>query len=735
MLPGEIHAIVNGYHGDPSKVLGPHQPTPGVWEVRAMIPHAESASVVVGGKAHPMEKDDPAGFYTARLSGELQPYRIRYKTWQGQETEIEDPYRFHSLLSSFDLHLFLEGTNYETYRSFGSHCIEIDGIRGVRFAVWAPNAESVQLCGAFNHWDKSSHPMCPREGGVWELFVPGLGAGEVYKYYVRSRINLYQQLKADPYAFHAEVAPRNASVVWEDPGYVWEDQAWMEERAAGDILKQPLLIYEVHLESWAHGAQNKPLSYRELAERLVAYVKDLGYTHIELMPILEYPYSGSWGYQVTGYFAPTSRFGTPADFKYFVDKCHAAGIGVILDWVPAHFPKDAHGLAVFDGTRLYEHADPRQGEQLDWGTLVFNFGRSEVKSFLLSSAMYWLKEFHIDGLRVDAVASMLYLDFSREGGDWVRNEHGGRENLEAITFLRRFNELCHEVPGCFTAAEESTDFPGVTRPVFLGGLGFTLKWNMGWMHDMFRYFKFDPYFRRHHHQNITFSLFYSFNENYLLPISHDEVVHGKSSLIGKMPGDEWRRFANVRSFLGYMYGHPGKKLLFMGQEFGQYEEWSEQRPLRWELLQFGLHAGLQSLVRDLNAIARKEPALYEVDHHFDGFQWIDFNDTENSVIAFIRYGEGKREPLVFVCNFTPIVRYDYFIGAPSAGTWREVLNTDEAKYGGSGIRNSGALVTEAIEAHGSPQRFRLVLPPLAVIVLKPDSLCTIEKSDEAPLRR
>ncbi len=732
MLPGEIHAIVNGYHGDPMKVLGPHQFAPGGWELRAMLPQAESAQVVVDGQAHAMRKEDPAGFYNATIKGDIRPYRIRYKTWQGQEFEIEDPYRFHTLLSSFDLHLFLEGTNYETHRSFGAHCIEIDGVAGVRFAVWAPNAESVQLCGSFNHWDKTSHPMSPREGGVWELFVPGLGGGEVYKYFVRSRLNLYQQLKADPYAFHAEVAPRNASVVWQDPGHVWEDEKWMAERAAGDILKQPLLIYEVHLESWAHGPHNKPLSYRELAERLVAYVKDLGYTHIELMPILEHPFSGSWGYQVTGYFAPTSRFGTPADFKYFVDKCHTAGIGVILDWVPAHFPKDAHGLAVFDGTRLYEHADPRQGEQPDWGTLVFNFGRSEVKSFLLSSAMYWLKEFHLDGLRVDAVASMLYLDFSREGGDWVRNEHGGRENLEAITFLRRFNELVHSIPGCFTAAEESTDFPGVTRPVFLGGLGFTLKWNMGWMHDMFRYFKFDPYFRRHHHQNITFSLFYSFNENYLLPISHDEVVHGKSSLIGKMPGDDWRRFANVRSFLGYMYGHPGKKLLFMGQEFGQYEEWSEQRPLRWELLQFGLHAGLQSLVRDLNAIARREPALYEVDNRYEGFEWIDFNDTENSVISFIRYGDGKREPLVFVCNFTPVVRRDYFIGAPMNGTWREVLNTDHAKYGGSGVGNAGCIETEPVEAHFHPQRFRLVLPPLAVIVLKPDSPCTTEMFEEAP---
>ena len=735
MLPGEIHAIVNGYHGDPLKVLGPHQFKADEWEVRAFLPHAQTASVVIGATTYPLTREDPAGFFCAVLKGTIQAYRIRLVTWQATEFEIEDPYRFHTLLSSYDLHLFLEGTNYEAFRTFGAHLIEIDGISGVRFSVWAPNAESVQVCGVFNHWDKNSHPMCPREGGVWELFIPGLKGGEVYKYFVRSRLNLYQQMKSDPFASFAEVAPRNASITWHSPGYQWQDQAWLDRRAKGDILKEPLSIYEVHLESWVHGAHNKPLSYRELAERLVSYVKDLGYTHIELMPTMEHPFSGSWGYQVTGYFAPTSRFGNPDDFKFFIDACHQAGIGVILDWVPAHFPKDAHGLALFDGTRLYEHEDPRQGEQLDWGTLIFNFGRNEIKSFLLSSAMLWLKEFHIDGLRVDAVASMLYLDYSRENKEWVRNQYGGRENLEAIAFLQRFNELCHSVPGAFTAAEESTDFPGVTRPVFLGGLGFTLKWNMGWMHDMFRYFKFDPFFRRYHHQNITFSLFYSFNENYLLPISHDEVVHGKSSLIGKMPGDEWQRFANVRAFLGYMYGHPGKKLLFMGQEIGQYEEWSEQRPLRWELLQFGLHKGLQNLVRDLNHLLCTEAPMYEVDSHYDGFSWIDFNDTENSIIAFIRYSTAKKDLLVFVCNFTPVVRYNYHLGAPLAGQWTEILNTDSPVYGGSGVVADGKIHTEPIASHFLPQRFSLTLPPLGVIVLKPDSADTTQMFDEAPLRR
>jgi 1,4-alpha-glucan branching enzyme len=722
MLPGEVHAIVHGYHGDPLKVLGPQQFTEDEWEVRAFLPKAESASVLILSEMHPMTKEDPAGLFSVKLPGSPTAYQLAIRTWDGTEQILEDPYRFRNLSSSFDIHLFLEGTNYEAYRLLGAHPFTIDGITGLRFAVWAPNAESVQVCGNFNNWDQNSHPMCPRDGGIWELFIPGLGPGEVYKYFVRSKLNLHQQMKSDPYAFYAEVAPRNASIAWDSSHYEWQDAEYMARRAGRQILEEPVLVYEVHLESWTHGPHNKPLSYRELAHRLVPYVKDLGYTHIELMPILEHPFSGSWGYQVTGYFAPTSRFGTPEDFKYFVDECHRNNIGVILDWVPAHFPKDAHGLALFDGTRLYEHDDPRKGEHRDWGTLIFNFGRNEIRSFLLSSAMYWLKEFHLDGLRVDAVASMIYLDYSREPGDWIPNEYGGRENLEAISFLRRFNEICHTVPGAFTVAEESTSFGAVTTPVFLGGLGFTMKWNMGWMHDMFRYFKFDPYFRRHHHQNITFSLLYAFSENFMLPISHDEVVHGKSSLIGKMPGDEWQRFANVRAFMAYMYGHPGKKLLFMGQELGQYEEWNEQRPLRWELLQYPLHAGLQSFVRDLNRLAQRHPAMYEVDFHWDGFEWIDFSDTENSIISFVRWSKGRKLPLVFVCNFTPVVRYQYHLGAPLAGQWREVLNSDAARYGGSGVNNPEFFETEAVESHHRPQRFTLTLPPLAVIVLEPVAL-------------
>ena len=734
MLPGEVHAIVNGYHGDPMKVLGPQEFATGEWEVRAFLPQAEFAWTLLGGQKLAMRREDPAGFFRIALPGRPGPYRLASQSWQGEYREFEDPYRFRKLLSEFDLHLFLEGTNYEAYNTFGAHPVTIDGVAGVRFSVWAPNAEAVQVCGTFNHWDKNAHPMCPREGGAWELFVPGVGIGEIYKYFVRSRLNLYQQMKSDPYASYGEVAPKNASIVWDSSDYRWEDGEWLERRGKTDALKSPMMIYEVHLESWVHGAHNKPLSYRELADRLVSYVKDLGYTHIELMPILEHPFSGSWGYQVTGYFAPTSRFGTPTDFKYFVDRCHQAGIGVILDWVPAHFPKDAHGLALFDGTRLYEHDDPRKGEHVDWGTLIFNFGRNEVKSFLLSSAMYWLKEFHLDGLRVDAVASMLYLDYSREGREWVPNQFGGRENLEAIEFLRRFNEICHQVPGAVTIAEESTAFPGVSKPVFLGGLGFTMKWNMGWMHDMLRYFKIDPFFRRYHHQNITFSLFYSFNENYMLPISHDEVVHGKSSLIGKMPGDEWRRFANARAFMAYMYGHPGKKLLFMGQEFGQYEEWNEKATLRWELLQYAYHKGLQEFVRALNHLLVREPALYEVDFHYEGFQWIDFNDSENSVISFIRWDRAKQQPIVFVCNFTPVVREKYHVGAPRAGKWNEVLNSDSREFGGSGITNP-AIETEPVEAHFLPQRFTLTLPPLAVLILKPGAPPVELELEHEPLRK
>jgi 1,4-alpha-glucan branching enzyme len=510
----------------------------------------------------------------------------------------------------------------------------------------------------------------------------------------------------------------------------------MHRRAEKPILQSPVTIYEMHAGSWLRGEGNRFLTYRELADRLVPYVAEMNYTHIELLPILEHPFSGSWGYQVTGFFAPTSRFGTPDDFRYFVDRCHQAGIGVILDWVPGHFPRDQHGLHFFDGTFLFEHADPRQGEHKEWGTLIFNYGRTEVQSFLLSSAQYWIEEFHLDGFRVDAVASMLYLDYNRKEGEWLPNVHGGRENLEAISFLRRFNELCHRTPGVFTVAEESTSFPGVSHPTYLGGLGFTMKWNMGWMHDMFNYFKQDPIFRKGVQQNITFSLMYAFSENFVLPISHDEVVHGKASLIGKMPGDEWQRFANCRCFLAYMYGHPGKKLLFMGQELGQYEEWSEERSLNWPLLQFEPHRKLRETVRELNRLVRDEPALHEVDFHWKGFEWIDFKDVEASVISFLRRGKDPGELILFVCNFTPVVREDYRLGVPEAGTYDKVLNTDAEWLGGSGVEPPAVLDSSAVKMHDRMQSVLLRLPPLAVVAYKwrkPPRAPEAPKEKEAPL--
>ncbi len=665
-----------------------------------------------------MKQRHEAGFFTAAMAGAPGAYKLAVE-YPLKPVEIEDPYRFPPLLSAYDLHLHGEGTLAQGWRTLGAHFDECESVKGVRFAVWAPNAQSVSVAGDFNQWNANMYPMRRRDGGIWELFLPALSKGANYKFCV-TWVGGHRQLKTDPYGFYSEVPPATASRVWGVPEYEWRDGEWMDHRAKTDCLKQPMAIYEVHMESWLEGENGRTLSYRDLAEKLVPYVRDMGFTHIEMMPVLEHPFAGSWGYQVTGFFAPTSRFGPPEDLMYFIDKCHEARIGVILDWVPGHFPKDAHGLARFDGTALYEHADPRQGEHLDWGTLIFNYGRNEVKAFLLSSALFWLRHFHFDGLRVDAVASMLYLDYSRNQGDWIPNQYGGRENLDAIGFLRRFNELAHEVPGAFTVAEESTSYPGVCRPVYLGGLGFTMKWNMGWMHDMFHYFKMDPIHRKFHHHDVTFSLLYAFTENFLLPVSHDEVVHMKGSLIGKMPGDEWRKFANVRAFLAYMWTHPGKKLLFMGQEIGQYEEWSEKRGIRWELLAFAYHRGLQSMVRELNRLYHTEPALYEVDFHWDGFEWIDLADVDQSVIAFLRYSAGRREFLVVVCNLTPVPRHGYRIGVPRPGIYRELLNTDAAQFGGSNVGNGGAVQASPQPWQGRPASVVLTLPPMAVLVLKPE---------------
>ena len=722
MTEQEIEAIAGGYHGDAFRILGPHsvrkKGAQARWEVRAFLPQADSAEVLAGGERLEMAKKHAQGFFVATLEGEPQPYLIRARLGDGREIEIDDPYRFGPQIADSDLYLHTEGTLHEAWRTLGAHVTEAGGVTGVRFAVWAPNAECVTVTGEFNGWDSRRHPMRRRSGGVWEIFIPGLGEGAAYKYYIRSRFAGYQQLKADPYAFYCEAPPNSASVVWDTARYQWGDAAWMEARAHTDWLKSPVAIYEAHLGSWRRGPTGQPLTYRELAVQLVEYVRQLGYTHIELLPVMEHPFSGSWGYQVIGYYAPTSRFGTPDDFKYFINCCHQAGIGVIVDWVPAHFPKDAHGLVFFDGTALYEHADPRQGEHHDWGTLAFNYGRNEVRAFLISNALFWLKEYHIDGLRVDAVASMLYLDYSRQPGEWIPNQYGGNVNLEALDFLRRFNELAHQVPGAFTVAEESTAFPGVSKPVYLGGLGFTMKWNMGWMHDMLDYFRQDPIHRKFHHNHITFSLLYAFHENFVLPISHDEVVHGKSALLNKMPGDEWRQFANARAFLAYMWAHPGKKLLFMGQEIGQREEWNSDAGVRWELLEFDYHRKLQALVRELNHLYHASPALYQVDFHCAGFEWVDFHDWESSIIAFLRRGEDPGDFILFCCNFTPVPRHGYEFGVPEEGFYEEILNTDSEQFGGSNVGNSGGVAARPVARHGRPYSIAVTLPPLAVVAFR-----------------
>jgi 1,4-alpha-glucan branching enzyme len=705
-----IEAVAQGRHRDPFSFLGPHDKL-----IRAWLPQAREAFVVIDERLTRMEPD-ATGFFIAELAEPAREYRLRITLYSGESQDLDDPYRFPPLLTSFELHLHGEGTNYESYRTLGAHAVVCEGVEGTRFAVWAPNADVVSITGDFNQWDRTRHPMRLREGGIWEIFLPGIGAGAAYKYSILSAGG-HEQDKCDPYGFYAEVPPKTASIVWSLNNYSWGDVDWMEARTHRDFLHEPVSMYEVHLESWLRGPFNKSLSYRELADKLVEYAVRMGYTHLELMPVMEHPFSGSWGYQVTGYYAPTSRFGTPDDFRYFVDRCHQAGLGVILDWVPAHFPRDPHALARFDGTALYEHADPRQGEHRDWGTSIFNYGRNEVCVFLLANALYWLKEFHIDGLRVDAVASMLYLDYSRREGEWIPNKYGGRENIEAISFVRRFNELAHQVPGAITIAEESTSWSGVSRPVYLDGLGFTMKWNMGWMHDMFDYFANDSVFRKYHQNSITFSLLYAFTENFLLPVSHDEVVHGKGHLISKMPGDEWQRFANVRAFLAYMFAHPGKKLMFMGCEIGQTWEWNHDLSVPWDLLNFPYHHRLQTFVRELNALYRREPALYQVDNDYRGFEWIDFRDAEASVISFIRFAQD-RGFIVFACNFTPVPRQGYRIGVPQAGVYREILNTDAEMFGGSNMGNSGAVSTENVPCHHHPVSLRITLPPLAVVAFK-----------------
>jgi 1,4-alpha-glucan branching enzyme len=725
----EIDLILRAEHSDPFHVLGAHPVRVGgqpAIAIRAFLPDAAEAWVLRDGALVPLQRIHPKGFFEAVFPGESQifPYRLRAKNAAGDEWEFEDPYRFPPVLTDFDLHLLSEGTHFDAYEKLGAHLREIEGVRGVVFAVWAPNARRVSVVGDFNQWDGRRHPMRVRgASGIWELFLPGLGEGEIYKYEIKSRDNAFLDVKADPFAFYSELRPKTASVVHDIHRYTWHDDAWMAERPQRQALDAPLAIYEVHLGSWRRVPEegNRMLNYRELAERLVDYVLKMGFTHVELLPVMEHPLDESWGYQTTGYFAPTSRHGTPEDFMYFVDYCHQHGVGVLLDWVPAHFPGDAHGLAYFDGTFLYDHADPRRGEQQDWGTRVFNYGRTEVRSFLLNSALFWLGRYHADGLRVDAVASMLYLDYSRKPGEWLPNRYGGNEDLEAIDFLKRFNEIVHhEHPGVLTIAEESTAWTSVSRPTYLGGLGFSLKWNMGWMHDTLLYFSKDPIHRKYHHNNLTFSLLYAFAENFVLVLSHDEVVHGKRSLLAKMPGDTWQQFANLRALYAFLYTHPGKKMLFMGGEFGQWIEWNSNQSLDWHLLDYEPHRKLQQLVADLNRLYRAEPALHEVDFEHAGFEWVDFRDTDNSVVVFLRRARARDEHVVVVCNFTPTPRYGYRVGVPAACFYRELLNTDATAYGGSGVTNSPGQYAMYQPWHNQRFCLELTLPPLGVAILKPE---------------
>ena len=723
---------------DPFSVLGPHVERDGARRpagvvIRTRQPAARSVVVrlLPSGETRPMVKIDPDGLYEVRLGGTenvstsattIPDYRLLVTYSADHSVEFDDAYRYGRVLSDFDLHLFGEGTHRRAFDKLGAHRISIGSTVGVHFAVWAPNAERVSVVGDFNGWDGRVHAMRHLvPSGIWEIFVPDLPDGEKYKFEIRTKSGTLLK-KSDPFAVAFEVPPQSASIVRDISGHRWQDESWMtSRRTCAAWFDQAIAVYEVHLGSWARVPEegNRFLTYRELAHRLVPYVKETGFTHIELLPVMEHPFSGSWGYQVLGFFAPTSRFGPPEDFKYFVDCCHQAGIGVILDWVPGHFPKDAHGLAWFDGTALYEHSDPRQGEHQDWGTLIFNYGRNEVRNFLLSNALFWLEEYHVDGLRVDAVASMLYLDYSRPPGEWVPNRFGGRENLEAISFLQQLNTLTHgEHPGTITAAEESTAWPGVSRPVHVGGLGFTYKWNMGWMHDMLEYAHQDSVHRRWHHTMVTFSALYMFTENFILPFSHDEVVHGKRAMLDKMPGDVWQKHATLRTLYGYMFAHPGKKLLFMGGEFGQWREWNHDRSLDWHLLDDPLHAALRRFVQALNWHYRAERALHEVDFDPAGFRWIDCNDNENSVVSMVRYARDPNDFVVMIFNFTPVVRYEYRIGVPASGFYCEILNSDAAVYGGSNVGNGGGVACEPIAAHGFDQSIRLTVPPLGCLYLK-----------------
>ena len=711
----ELNRLVDGVHHDPHSILGPHPGKEGV-TVRALRPMAEAVEVVMGDTRVPLTHEY-RGVWVGVLPVKKVPDYSLDVTYRGSVIPSDDPYRFLPTLGEVDLHLIGEGRHEQLWEVLGAHVRTYPSLHGdvtgVSFAVWAPNARGVRVSGSFNYWDSLAHPMRSLgSSGVWEIFIPAIGDGVVYKFSVLGADGRWRD-KADPFAFATEVPPATGSVVFTS-SYSWGDGAWQADKAASNPLARPMSIYEVHLGSWRPG-----LSYRELAEELTAYVLDEGFTHVEFLPVAEHPFGGSWGYQVTSYFAPTSRLGSPDDLRYLIDRLHRAGIGVIVDWVPAHFPKDDWALARFDGTPLYEHPDPRRGEQPDWGTYVFDFGRTEVRNFLVSNALFWLEEYHVDGLRVDAVASMLYLDYSRQDGEWLPNEYGGRENLDAVSFLQEMNATAYKrCPGIVTIAEESTAWPGVTRPTYLGGLGFGLKWNMGWMHDSLSYMRREAIYRQYHHNELTFAMMYAYSEHFVLPISHDEVVHGKGSLIARMPGDRWQELSNLRAYLGFMWAHPGRKLLFMGCEFAQSREWSADDGLDWWLTQFDEHAGIQRAVGEINRVYRETPALWQRDDDPGGFQWIDANDSLNNVFSWIRWDDEGR-PLVCAVNMSPLPRPGYRVGLPRSGRWDEVLNTDAAEFGGSGQGNLGAVHAEPDPWHGLPASADIMLPPLATVWLRP----------------
>ncbi|MGB3136213.1 MAG: 1,4-alpha-glucan branching enzyme [Nodosilinea sp.] len=746
----QIDRIVWNQHHDPFEILGPHmvqqQDGQTVWSVRAYLPQADKAWVVLPEerKEVPMESNHDPHFFECVLEiQDLANYQLKYVSGEHVHV-IYDPYAFKTrAITDFDIHLFSEGNHHRIYEKLGAHFTTVEQVTGVYFAVWAPNARNASVLGDFNYWDGRKHQMRRLSNGIWELFIPGLEVGVHYKYEIKNYDgHIYE--KSDPYGFQQEIRPKTASIVTDLDSYDWQDQKWMAHRRQTEPLTQPISIYELHLGSWLHESSATPalrpdgtkepvvtvaelkpgarfLTYRELADRLIPYIKELGFTHVELLPIAEHPFDGSWGYQVTGYYAVTSRYGTPEDFMYFVDQCHQNGIGVIVDWVPGHFPKDGHGLAFFDGTHLYEHADPRKGEHKEWGTLVFNYGRNEVRNFLVANAIFWFEKYHIDGFRVDAVASMLYLNYFRDDGEWVANEYGGHEHIEAADFLRQVNHLLFTYfPGVLSIAEESTAWPMVSWPTYLGGLGFNLKWNMGWMHDMLDYFNMDPWFRQFHQNNVTFSIWYAFTENFMLALSHDEVVHGKSNMMGKMPGDEWQKFANLRCLYTYMFTHPGKKTLFMSMEFGQWSEWNVWGDLEWHLLQHKAHASLKHFMGKLNEFYRSEPALFSQDFDQAGFEWIDCSDNRHSVVAFVRRDKDTNDFVVVVCNFTPQPHSHYRVGVPEHGYYRELFNSDARDFGGSNMGNLGGKWSEAWAFHNRPFSLDLTLPPLGVIVLKCD---------------